>query len=61
MSLEDILREGEEDSSMFVAWRAYAREALQDVYRRCAPAHERNCDWWRSLDEPWCSLAEVLL
>jgi len=35
-------------------------DALQTVWRDTAPEHERNCDWWRSLDEPWSSLRAIV-
>lgn len=35
-------------------------DAVQVVYRDQAPENERNCDWWRSMAEPWRSLAREL-
>lgn len=32
---------------------------VQSAYAKVAPENERNCDWWRSMDEPWATLAEL--
>lgn len=36
------------------------RWQIQEIYARLAPAHERNCDWWRSMEEPWASLRTLI-
>lgn len=32
---------------------------VQRAYAAVVPERERNCDWWRSMDEPWATLAEL--
>lgn len=33
---------------------------VQSLFERYGPSSERNCDWFRSTEEPWAGLAVVL-
>jgi len=33
---------------------------VQQVFHRLGPVAERNCDWFKCMEEPWKSLADVL-
>lgn len=40
--------------------RSVAAEAIAEAYARVAPENERACDWWRTMAEPWRSIADAL-
>lgn len=46
------------DSIMIEADPLPLRE-IQAVFAEFGPEDERMCDWWRTMEEPWASLARV--
>lgn len=35
-------------------------DGMQEVFAKFGPENERSCDWWRTMAEPWRSIADAL-